>query len=265
MCNPASFVMTEKRVYWSKKSNSHEDIISEFQLEELDQPTNVQLVRVEITPPNNDFTAKQSLWSFKTDQDILPKWYLPKDAERRIRRALKDWRTWWFSTQIAGNGSTQTAGYNSTQTAGNGSTQTAGDGSTQTAGYKATQTAGDISTQTAGYNSTQTAGNGSTQTAGDGSTQTAGYIATQTAGYIATQTAGYNSTQTAGNGSTQTAGNGSTQTAGNGSTQTAGDGTLQIVRYYNNGWQCFHRVITEKEANKPYKFYNETWNEVKND
>jgi len=32
MCRPASFVLTEHKVFWSKKSDSHEDIIREFGL-----------------------------------------------------------------------------------------------------------------------------------------------------------------------------------------------------------------------------------------
>jgi len=175
------------------------------------------------------------------------------------------------STQTAGYKSTQTAGDESTQKAGYKSTQTAGDVSTQTAGYKSTQTAGDVSTQTAGDYSTQTALYGSTQTAGDKSTQTAGYKSTQTAGYkstqtagdVSTQTAGDDSTQTAGDESAQTAGDKSTQTAGYYSTQTAGIDTVQIVRYFEgNILKVKTRIITEKEANKPYAFYAGDWHEV---
>ena len=80
----------------------------------------------------------------------------------------------------------------------------------------------------------------------------------------AIQTAGYESTQKAGSGSTQTAGNGSTQTAGDGSTQTAGLNSVQIIRWFKNGkWTVSTRVITEKEANKPYKFENGVWNLIK--
>ena len=108
--------------------------------------------------------------------------------------------------------------------------------------------------------STQTAGNRSTQTAGDASTQTAGNRSTQTAGYASTQTAGYASTQTAGDASTQTAGDASTQTAGDASTQTAGVNTVQIIQYWkDNVLEVKVRKITEKEANKWYKFENEDW------
>ena len=136
---------------------------------------------------------------------------------------------------------------------------------TQTAGDCSTQKAGDCSTQKAGDESTQTAGNCSTQTAGNWSTQTAGNCSTQTAGYKSTQTAGNESTQTAGYKSTQTAGNESTQTAGNCSTQKAGDRSVQIVRWYDDKkWTVSTRVITEIEANKPYKFENGKWTLITN-
>ncbi len=206
MCKPASFVVTKNRVYWSKVSNGHQDIISENNLQHLDKKDFVDLLRVEITPYNGDFTLKQSLWKYKVDQDILPKWYQPEDTERRVRRALKDWRKWWYTTQEGGDNATQTADYNATQTA--------GDLSTQNAGNRATQTAGDLSTQNAGNRATQTAGCKATQTAGDLSTQTAGV------------------------------------------------GTLQIIRYYHNGWKCFTRIVTKEQAGKRYQFSDGIWVEV---
>jgi hypothetical protein len=87
----------------------------------------------------------------------------------------------------------------------------------------------------------------------------ANYI-TQTAGNSSTQTAGNFSTQTAGDVATQTAGNFSTQTAGNFSTQTAGINTVQICRcYIGSDYKTFFRIITEKEANKPYYFKDGVW------
>jgi hypothetical protein len=59
--------------------------------------------------------------------------------------------------------------------------------------------------------------------------------------------------------STQTAGDRSTQTAGDWSTQKAGLQSVQIIRYYKDGWKVKTRVITENEANKWYIFENEDW------
>ncbi len=152
--------------------------------------------------------------------------------------------------------------FDKTQTTGNRSTQIAGNESTQKAGYASTQTAGNGSTQTAGNESTQTAGYGSTQIAGNESTQTAGNRSTQTAGYGSTQIAGNESTQKACNESTQTAGYGSTQIAWLASTQKAGNETVQIIYHYSNSckkWINSFRKVTEKEADKWYKFENEDW------
>ena len=63
---------------------------------------------------------------------------------------------------------------------------------------------------------------------------------------------------------TQTAGYNSTQKAGSNSTQTAGKGTIQIIRYYDDGWKVKTRVITKQSANKPYKFTNGKWRLVSN-
>ena len=92
MCRPASFIITKKQVFWSKKSDSHEDIVEEFKLKEQDVRGNYTFVRVEITPPDEDYTLPFNKWIFATDQDVLPKWYDKKKAEKETRKHLKDWR-----------------------------------------------------------------------------------------------------------------------------------------------------------------------------
>ena len=81
------------------------------------------------------------------------------------------------------------------------------------------------------------------------------------ANQVTTETA----VQTAGSGSTQEAGYGSTQTAGYGSTQKAGIDSIQIGWWFdkNGKYQVISRKVTEKEADKPYKFDNGIWTEVK--
>ena len=96
MCKPASFIITEDKVFWSKKTDSHEDIIKEFCLIECDRNGGngkPMLVRVEICPPDEDYKQPLKEWVFKTDQndDLLPDWYDAKEAEKRTRRILKDW------------------------------------------------------------------------------------------------------------------------------------------------------------------------------
>ena len=91
MCSPASLVVTKARVFWSNTSDSHEDIIEEFGLSNLDREFSMNLVRVEITPPNNNYQLPVSEWKYKIDQDLLPEWYDAEKCEERARIALNDW------------------------------------------------------------------------------------------------------------------------------------------------------------------------------
>jgi hypothetical protein len=92
MCRPASMVVTKKKVYWSENSDSHENIIKEYNLREMDIRCRATFVRVEIVPPENDYRVPLSRWVFSTDQDLIPEWYDSSDAERRCRAELKKWR-----------------------------------------------------------------------------------------------------------------------------------------------------------------------------
>ena len=83
-------VMTKTKVFWSEKTDSHENIIAEFALREIVRNA-VTFVRVEIVPPDNHFDAPAAAWGWCVDQDILPKWWDEKDAERRCRVELKRW------------------------------------------------------------------------------------------------------------------------------------------------------------------------------
>jgi hypothetical protein len=90
MCNPASFVLTKDQIFWSSKHDNHTDIIKEHNL----CPDGVRgpnIVAVEIRPPRVRFDADTKEWVFKTDQDPVPDWYDPTEAEARTRLALVDW------------------------------------------------------------------------------------------------------------------------------------------------------------------------------
>ena len=91
MCDPASFVVTKKQVFWSKNSDSHELIIKENKLKEMDVRNNPTFVRVEIVPPDHDYRLPLKVWKYQLDQDIRPIWYNDKDAEKRCRFELKLW------------------------------------------------------------------------------------------------------------------------------------------------------------------------------
>jgi hypothetical protein len=91
MCRPASFVVSKDRVYWSKSSDNHEDIIRENNLKESNIRSEVQFVRVEICPPDEDFRKPLDQWQYRTDQDLLPDWYVGSEEEKRVRAVLPDW------------------------------------------------------------------------------------------------------------------------------------------------------------------------------
>ena len=70
MCKPASMVVTKEKIFWSEKSDSHEDTISEFGLVEK-VANQLTFVRIEIVPPNeNDFGASSSKWKFNDNNSL---------------------------------------------------------------------------------------------------------------------------------------------------------------------------------------------------
>ncbi len=96
MCNPASFVVMKQgkslKVFWSDDtSESHEDIIEHFKLNEKNVRDEITLVRVEITPPGNNFAVPLKKWRYQLDQDLRPEWYDEKEVERAARKELKEW------------------------------------------------------------------------------------------------------------------------------------------------------------------------------
>lgn len=95
MCEPASMIVMKEgktfKVFWSKTSDSHEDIISEYNLRDTNVRSETTLVRVEITPKYRDYSIPLSEWSYKTDQDLLPEWYDAKKAEKAVRKELPKW------------------------------------------------------------------------------------------------------------------------------------------------------------------------------
>ncbi len=92
MCNPASFVLTENEVYWSRNTDSHDEIITEHNLREsLGDPRNVQILRVEIAPKDGDLSSDPAGWVYHVDQDLVPTWHNAERDEARARRVLTDW------------------------------------------------------------------------------------------------------------------------------------------------------------------------------
>ncbi len=123
MSQPASFVVTKNKVFWSKKSDSHQDIIEEYHLVEMVN-NQVTFVRTEISPEDRDLRRPPKEWKFIVEQDILPDWYDPKEVERRCRIALTKWRKTKLiidknaeikNGQIYVYGNSQVKAYNSSQ------------------------------------------------------------------------------------------------------------------------------------------------------
>ena len=96
MCKPASMVIIPKnKVIWSEKTDSHYEIIKEFDLRETDRLKNPAVVPVEITPPNGDLSLPLEKWKFSVDfagfKRELPDWWDAEKAEKEARAALPHW------------------------------------------------------------------------------------------------------------------------------------------------------------------------------
>ena len=89
MCKPASFIVTKDKVFFSNKSDSHEEIIKEFGLHE--GSGRINFVRIEITPPKNNLSLSLDKWEFKLDQTEFPDWFEVKECEKNCRIELKKW------------------------------------------------------------------------------------------------------------------------------------------------------------------------------
>ena len=90
MCHFASLVLTKDSVFWSKKTDSHEDIIKEFDLHEGSNPKSPNILRVELLPRYGDPFSDPATWAYKVYQDLTPKWHDKKADEKRARAALLD-------------------------------------------------------------------------------------------------------------------------------------------------------------------------------
>lgn len=91
MCKCASFVVTKgPTVWWLPKSDSHEDIISEYKLN-ADGVGGPNIVRVEISPDGENLSLPLNTWNYEVDQPEVPEWYDKVECEKAARLALKDW------------------------------------------------------------------------------------------------------------------------------------------------------------------------------
>ena len=149
MCQFASIVLTRDSEHWIAGVDSHEQIIDQRGLH-ADGARGPNILRIEITPPEDRPTAPISEWDYRVDQDIRPRWHDAERDEVRARAALarRAETERWLVTEAghvvsAGYGSTVTGGYGSTVTGGDCAKVTGGDYAKVTGGDRATVTGGD--------------------------------------------------------------------------------------------------------------------------
>ena len=164
MCKFASIVLTRDSEHWIAGVDSHEQIIDQRGLH-ADGARGPNILRIEITPPEDRPTAPISEWDYRVDQDIRPRWHDAERDEVRARAALarRAETERWLVTEAghvvsAGYGSTVTGGYGSTVTGGDYAKVTGGDYATVTGGDRATVTGGDYAKVTGGDRATVTGG-----------------------------------------------------------------------------------------------------------
>jgi len=87
----ASFVLTKDNVYWSATTDSHDEILSEFGLKDTGLAGKIEILRVEISPENDNYLATRNDWKYRVDQDLLPDWAEKEKDEERTRSALESW------------------------------------------------------------------------------------------------------------------------------------------------------------------------------
>ena len=91
MCKMASGVLTKgHKAHWSKGTDSHEAIIAEHKLT-ADGVRGPNIVRFEITPPDDRYDAPLAEWSYRVDQDTTPDWYDATAGEVAARAMLVEW------------------------------------------------------------------------------------------------------------------------------------------------------------------------------
>ena len=90
MCRPASFLITQSRVMWSKDHDSHEELIREAGLSD-GLHGGGDFVRTEIVPPGDDYSLPLEQWVYHADQDTVPDWYDAREAEIACRAELPAW------------------------------------------------------------------------------------------------------------------------------------------------------------------------------
>jgi hypothetical protein len=181
MCSPASLIITRDKVFWSRKTDSHDEIMWEFGLND-EVAGKITLVKVEITPPNGNMRIPIEQWQYQVDQDLLPDWYEknPDKHEKNARAALQDWH----------DAKVFLSGYHEIRDG-----QCWAYGSSQVMAYDSSQVTACDSSQVTAYDSSQVTAYGSSQVTAYGSSQVKAYGSSQVTAYGSSQVNAYNSSQ----------------------------------------------------------------------
>jgi hypothetical protein len=89
MCQFYSAIITENKILDDINTDSHEDIITKYKLN--DTTTKPDFVRIEVT--GGELTnSNDENWKIRVDQDLLPKWWSVKKYTSRIMKRFKEYR-----------------------------------------------------------------------------------------------------------------------------------------------------------------------------
>ena len=88
MCRFFSCLVTKTAdVLWEQDTDSHEDLVQQFKINDTKPIELRTFVRVEVVPPNNDYKIDISKWDVGVDEpNTIPDWWGTKHKRRQCRR-----------------------------------------------------------------------------------------------------------------------------------------------------------------------------------
>jgi hypothetical protein len=196
MCRPASFVLTKDRVFWSRKTESHTEIVSEFELHE-DGSRGVNVVKIELVPPDGeDLTCDLAKWEYHLDQDRVPDWYDAAKCEKRARKVLPD----WHNAKVLSDGEheihagnayafamAKVTAYNSSEVRAYDSSQVTAYNSSEVRAYDSSQVRAYDSSEVTAYNSSEVRAYNSSEVRAYNSSEVRAYDSSQVRAYDSSQ------------------------------------------------------------------------------
>ena len=172
MCKPASMVLTQHKVFSSKRTDAHAEIIREFELTES-VAGKICLLKVEITPTGGDMSKPLADWQYRVDQEVdaLPEWFDAAECEKRTRQHLADV---WAKERLVLSGQVRTIQELECVFA---------CGSSQVTAYGSSQVTACDSSQVTAIDSSHVTAYGSSRVTACGSSQVTAYDSSQVSAY----------------------------------------------------------------------------------